>query len=325
MTGESSTNRLLLVKAKGGFGNRILSAVTGITLANVTNRTAVIDWRDGDYMPRGVNAYPLLFEDPVGIDVARFDDRTDVVPQIWQGRLGEYPVDIIEQFFPRDHGNPRIYRKLSVDLAQPDVEEPLAVFWSYLPKSARIRKHVAHNPRFKSMRPAAVTKVVLDQYFRPNQRVRDEVSLLLSGRRHPIIGVHIRYTDRKVSMKRIMSEVTRLRKRMPDAPIFLATDNERVQAMFRAKVDNVFVIEKRLGDDSNSLHERAPAENALREAENALIDMWALAGCDWIIHSRHSTFSVTAALIGGIPRNRQRDIDRWNPRVVAKRWIQAWT
>src|SRR6478609_8277735 len=211
------------------------------------------------------------------------------------------------------------------DSANPHVDEPLAVFWSYLPKSARIRNQVAHNPKFKSMRPAAVTKVALERYFRPNQRVRDEVAELLSGRHHPIIGVHIRYTDRKVSLRRIMSEVARLRKRMPDAPIFLATDNERVQAIFRAKVDNVFVIEKKLGDDANPLHERAPAENALHEAENALIDMWALAGCDWIIHSRHSTFSVTAALIGRIPRTRQRDIDRWNPRVVAKRWIQAWT
>lgn len=322
---EGSTNRLLLVKAKGGFGNRILSAVTGITLAGVTNRTAVIDWRDGDYMPRGVNAYPLLFDDPVGIEVAHFDERTDVAPSIWRGRLGEYPVDIIEQFFPKDHSNPRIYRKLSIDLAHPHVEEPLAVFWSYLPKSARIRKHVAQDPRFKSMRPTAVTKVALDHYFRPNQRVRDEVSALLSGRRHPIIGVHIRYTDRKVSLRRIMSEVAHLRRKMPDAPIFLATDNERVQSTFREKVDNVFVIDKKLGDDAKSLHERAPAENALREAENALIDMWALAGCDWMIHSRHSTFSVTASLIGGIPRTRQRDIDHWNPRVVGKRWIQAWT
>jgi hypothetical protein len=53
--------------------------------------------------------------------------------------------------------------------------------------------------------------------------------------------------------------------------------------------------------------------------------MYALSSCDWLVHSRHSTFSVAAALIGGIPKSRQRDIDRSNPRVVVKRWIQAWT
>lgn len=64
MTVEAATP-LLLIKGKGGFGNRILSAATGIVIAELTDRIAIIDWRDGEYMPRGTNAYPLLFEDPV--------------------------------------------------------------------------------------------------------------------------------------------------------------------------------------------------------------------------------------------------------------------
>ena len=50
--------------------------------------------------------------------------------------------------------------------------------------------------------------------------------------------------------------------------------------------------------------------------------MHLLAGSDRLIYSRHSTFSVTAALIGKIPPERQDDIDRWNLPVVAKRLIQ---
>jgi hypothetical protein len=33
---------------------------------------------------------------------------------------------------------------------------------------------------------------------------------------------------------------------------------------------------------------------------------------------------VAAALIGGIPRERQWDIDRANTKVVLKRWMQTW-
>lgn len=88
---------------------------------------------------------------------------------------------------------------------------------------------------------------------------------------------------------------------MPEASIFLATDNQAVQDQFRARFTNVMVIEKVLGDDDNSLHEHVVLEDPLFEAENALIDMWALSSCDWLVHSRHSTFSVAAALIGDIP------------------------
>lgn len=316
--------RVLIVKAKGGFGNRILSAATGVIIAELTGRTAVIDWRDGEYLPKGQDAYPPLFENPTGLTASAFDDRTDVVPAIWSGQLGAHPTDLIHALYPNDHSSPLIYHKLSINPARPEVESDLAVFWSYLPKFARVRRQLARSRRFHGMRPRDVARAALDTYFRPNARVRSEVEALFEDRSRPVIGVHIRYTDRKVSLGRIMNEVTRLRNRMPSAAIFLATDNEAVQAKFRAAFSAVFVIDKVLGDDANSLHDHAERDDPLHEAENALIDMWALSSCDWLVHSRHSTFSVAAALIGDIPESRQRDIDRWNPRVVLKRWIQTW-
>jgi hypothetical protein len=316
--------RILLIKAKGGFGNRMLSAATGIILAELAGRTAVIDWREGGYRKKGADSYPLLFESPVDIDPVEFDERRDVAPAIWSGRLGQAPVDLIEDIFPGHHSDPFIYRKLSINLARPEVPEELAVFWSYLPKFARIRRQVRHARRYRGMSLDDVARHALDRYFRPNARVRSEVEKLFAGRTRPIIGVHIRYTDRKVSLDGIIREVATLRANVPQAQIFLATDNERVQGVFRERFDNVFVIEKNLGDDARSLHEMVEHDDQIREAENALIDMWALSKCDWLVHSRVSTFSVAAALIGGIPESRQRDIDRYSAKVVVKRWIQTW-
>lgn len=315
---------LMLIKGKGGFGNRILAATTGVVLAELTGRTAVVDWREGGYAARGVNSYPLLFDDPVGIDAAVLDDRRDVAPAIWSGRVGATVWDLMEEVDPKDHSGPFAYRRYSIDLANPEAPERLAVYWSYLPKLARIARRVRRDPRFRGMSLDDVTRRALGRYFRPNARVRGEVDALFAGRERPVIGVHIRYTDRKVSLDRIFSAVRRLRDRMPRAAIFLATDNAGVQSAFRERFDGVFVIEKALGNDDASLHEQLELDDQLREAENALIDMWALSRCDWLVHSRHSTFSVAAALIGGIPRSAQRDIDRWNPRVVLKRWFQLW-
>lgn len=316
--------RFLLVKAKGGFGNRILSACTGIVIAAMTDRVAVVDWRDGEYLPAGEDAYPQLFESPTPYRAAEFDGRDDVVPALWRGRLDQHPTQIISDLFPNDHSNPLIYRRLSLDLRRPVVGEDLAVFWSYLPKMARIRRRAARHVAFRGMNRDALTRWALERYFRPNARVRGEVDRLFEGHHEPIIGVHIRYTDRKVSLDAIFREVTLLRQKMPEASIFLATDNQAVQDQFRARFTNVMVIEKVLGDDDNSLHEHVVLEDPLFEAENALIDMWALSSCDWLVHSRHSTFSVAAALIGNIPPARQRDIDRRNARVVLKRWVQTW-
>lgn len=324
MTG-GAPERYLVIKAKGGFGNRMLSATTGVVLAQLTGRVPVIDWRDGEYLPKGQNSYPPLFVDPSGIDVAAFDSRRDVSPAVWAGRLAEHPTDLIERDFPGNHSNPFIYRRLSIDLAHPErTGAPIAVFWSYLPKMARIGRLARRSARFRGVSLAAVTRSALAEYFTPNERVQSEVAALFDGRSRPVIGVHIRYTDRKVSLDRIIAEVTGLRSRMPEAQIFLATDNQGVRDLFCDRFAGVFCIDKAFGDDDTSLHEGVVVADPQREAENALVDMWALARCDWLVHSRHSTFSVAAALIGGIPRSRQRDIDRRNPQVVVKRWIQTW-
>jgi len=315
---------VLLIKAKGGFGNRILSACTGLVLAETTGRTPVIDWRDGEYLPVGEDAYPQLFHDPVGVSPAAFDARSDVYPTVWKQRLAQHPTRIISDLFPNDHSNPFIYRRLSIDLARPATSAPIAVFWSYLPKMARVRRRARRVGQFAGLDSSEMMRWAIDRHFQPKERVRRTVDELFRDRQRPVIGVHIRYTDRKVSLDRIFHEVAALRREMPMASIFLATDNGAVQQRFRERFDDVFVIEKVLGDDENSLHEHVTLDDPLTEAENALIDMWALASCDWLVHSRHSTFSVAAALIGSIPRSRQRDIDRRNPRVVLKRWVQTW-
>jgi hypothetical protein len=321
----TENDRVLLIKAKGGFGNRILSAATGVVLASLTQREAVIDWRDGDYLAVGENAYPLLFESPAAHPPEEFDGRTDVAPAIWSGELGRHPYDLMNEIFPDDHSNPFIYRRLSIDLAHPDVEPAVAVFWSYLPKMARLRRRARRSARFRDMTSDDLTRWALQRYFQPSARIRTAAGEVMAACAGPVIGVHVRYTDRKVSLDRIYREVDALRDKMPDAPIFLATDNENVQSRFLDRYSRVFVIEKALGDDDSPLHDRVEMQDRLLEAENALIDMYALSSCDWLVHSRHSTFSVAAALIGGIPKSRQRDIDRSNPRVVVKRWIQAWT
>lgn len=315
----------MVIKAKGGLGNRMLSAVTGIALAGCLKRKPVIDWRDGMYLPIGINLYPKLFEDPIGIDVSIFDDETDVHPSIWSGKLSEHPVNMIVRNFPKEHSNPFIYRKLCIPLNGTDAAENVAVFWSYLPKMARISRMLRRENPYSNCSMDEVTHRLLKEFFTPKEHIRSAVEAVFAGRSRPVIGVHIRFTDRKVPLEKIEHGIRTMRARLPQSDIFLATDSSEARQFILARFDRVFENRKEFSASGLALHgSAANFADPQIEAENAVIDMFALANCDWLVHSRHSTYSVAASLIGNIPATHQIDVDRWNLKVITKRYFQAY-
>lgn len=320
----SSHQRALIIKAKGGLGNRMLSAVTGLVLADLNNRTGYIDWRDGMYLAPGENLYPYLFDAAWMDDLEAWDSEVDVVPQMWSGRLTDQPVDIIRRHFPNQHQNPFLYRKLSIDLVRADPGARVGVFWSYLPKLERLKGRLSRDPRFAGKSIETISREYLARYFRPVPEVVERIDSVFAQLQKPVIGVHIRFTDRKVPLGKIVGNLERLSRMMPEATIFLATDSEIAQNTILQRFDNVVTIEKALPKDGMALHYSTDSfADPVEEARNALADMMALARCDWLLHSRHSTFSVTAALLGNIPPERQVDIARLDPVVRTKQFLQA--
>lgn len=322
---DPAAARVLLIKAKGGLGNRMLSAVTGLIWADLAGRVPVIDWRDGVYAPAGQNAYPLLFDSPAMLTPEALEDSAGVVPDFWRGRLDLQPDRLVEELEGGRHGDGRLYRKYSIELERLDQPEPLAVFWSYLPKMARLRRHLRRHPGFAGKSRDRIISDYLGRYFRPNARVRAESQAILGGLTRPVIGVHVRYTDRKMPLAPVMARIRRQRARMPGAALFVATDSAFVEAALRDAFGDIQVTPKYLPEDGQRLHRtRAVPYDKQREAENAMIDMWVLAGCDHLIYSKNSTFSLASALIGGLGRDRQTDIDGANPGIVVKRLIQPY-
>jgi hypothetical protein len=318
--------KLLIIKAKGGLGNRILSAVSGLAFAEMTGRTPIIDWRDGSYAPKAENAYPLLFDTPIRLpcDIRDADPATPS-PAIWgAGNLQLTPQAMIDKYFPQSHSSPTVYRKLCTDLNTLNASEDTAVFWCYLPKFARLRRHLRRHPVFASQSIEEIIKSYLDSHFTPNANIRNRVAAQMAQMPGPVIGVHIRYTDRKISLEKVQHRLRHRLQQMPNANIFLATDNADVQDTIVAEFRNVFYTSKFLDKSGNRLHHPDSTIDKLAEAENALVDIWMLSQCDHLIHSRHSTFSETSAILGGLTGQRRDDVDRFNPVVLAKRLIQAY-
>lgn len=315
--------KVLLIKAKGGLGNRMLSAVTGLVYADLTGRAAIIDWRDGVYAPLGQNAYPQLFDTPLTGDPAQFDAATQVTPPIWVGQMEMDPSHVIETTMQHRHSDPRVYREFCVGLETAETTTPVAVFWSYLPKMPRMRRLMARDARFRGRSERAIFTEYLSRYFTPNARVRTEVAALVAAMPAPRLGVHIRYTDMKVPLEKIEAAMARWVAAHPGASIFLATDSAMVQGRIQARFERVHVAPKYLPADGGRLHLRDAAQNnAGFEAENAMIDMWTLSECDHLIYSSQSTFSGTSALLGGLARRQLHDVDGWNPKVQAKLFLR---
>ena len=317
--------RALMIKAKGGLGNRMLSAITGLVYAELSGRRSVIDWRDGLYAPAGVNAYPLLFEPPNDAAPDAVERCADVTPDIWSGALHRHPVEMIVANDPNRHSDPLIYRKYCVDIKRLDHPAELAVFWSYLPKLRRLRRLRRADAALARLSDEQVFIKFLKSHFTPNERVRTEVTKKIDRLARPIIGVHVRYTDRKTPLGPIRRALHALRRRKPWAPIFLATDSAHVERLFAEEFDDLYVTEKYLPENAEQLHLSSAPVDLTFEAENALIDMYALAQCDYLVYSKNSTFSICSALYGEIPQSRQVDIDRYNMKIVAKRLVQEYT
>lgn len=323
--GPSPESRYLLIKAKGGLGNRMLAAVTGLVYADLTGRMPVIDWRDGAYAAPGVNSYPLLFRAPFGPDPAQLERIEDVVPEVWRDHLNEHPTTLISRCHPASHNNPFIYRKYCVDIARCDYIQALAVYWSYLPKMKRLRPLIRRDSRFSGRREDDIFYEYLDRYFTPKDRVLDAVEALITPDRRPIIGVHVRHTDRTVPLSAVHRALGRSLKALPGGRIFLATDSNAVEAEFRARYPGVFTIEKWFAPEGQALHQNRATPDTIHEAENALIDMRALARCDQLIYARRSTFSHASRLIGQFPPDAVTDIDAARPTVVFKQLFQEYS
>lgn len=319
------TGKTLLIKGKGGLGNRMLSAVCGLVYADLTGRIPVIDWRDGSYAPIGENAYPLLFKSPINTGCDRFDGKVSgVSPAIWAGHLQRTPQDMIEKHFPGGHSDPRCYRKLCVDINCLAPPGDVAVFWSYLPKFGRLARLLKNDPRFVGRSEAEIICEYLERYFTPNVRIQYELGRYAASFGHPEIGVHVRHTDRKTPLRRLRAKLDQRLRRDPGARIFLATDSINVQIELQRQFPNLRVIAKYLDANEARLHDPGLGVSKLFEAENALIDMWLLSRCEHLIYSRHSTFSVTSSYLGRMRSTQLFDVDRYSPIIAAKRLVQRY-
>jgi hypothetical protein len=311
-----SKDKYLVIKGKAGMGNRMLTVLDGILYSRITNRKLIIDWSDYTYSNDKTNVFSFFFTIPnTSSNIEEVLDANSVYPPIWRNHLNKSASEMIDEYENSRHGNiSRILSKYTIDIRRIDYVEDVLVRWSYsgeIYKLRRLFKGEFFN--FSALNDEAIWKKLLGENLTLNQDIQNRVSSYKKKFfKEKIIGMHIRYTDLKTSLKKYPKILDRILQKYPESLIFIATDNRLAEAHFKEIYgsNNIALTEKWYPDDSKHLHQNSECPDRFENGVQALVDMYLLANCDYFICDQNSTFSLVANLISDLPEANVIDISR---------------
>jgi hypothetical protein len=290
-------NKYLLVKGIAGLGNRIRCVLTAILYARLTGRRLIIDWRDRAYSSDGTNVFPLLFKCPLCGLKEDIPDTDSVRPSIWNGRLHESAFEMQKRH--ETLGSPDSWKKYSFDLSRLDYQEDILVMWSYTEQVDLLRKHF--RGELGELRDAS-TETILRKLLREelilHPSLREKVDQVKVNRfQKETVGIHVRFTDRRTQLWTIVKKLDALLEGEPDLQIFLATDNVYIKNIFQDIYANVFTTQQIYPKSGMSMHHDEECQDRTTHGIEALIDLYLLAECTYLIIDRSSSFSYIASLL----------------------------
>jgi hypothetical protein len=322
---DKNITKYLVVKAKGGMGNRILCAITGIIYGQLTGRKTIVDWRDLSYSNDGSNSFSRFFNAPRVFPENILPKNVAIRPDIWTGQLHKSMSAMLSEQDPNKHSSIWIHRKYSVDVRILDYAEDIVVFWHYTGRIKALKAALWDaDCGFTGLDVGMIIRKVLLEQMKLSDEVRRRIDDFKSTICWPgkVIGVHIRYTDMRTNLAHYERALKRLLRREPNAHIFLATDNKQISMEYHERYKNVFSTSKWFPGELSPVHQNPDCPDKVLNGIEALVDMYLLADCDYLIYPGRSTFSWISRILSDIPSERIVDIDRFNLKVRLKRLIR---
>jgi hypothetical protein len=294
-----SNEKFLLVKGIAGMGNRILAALGGILYARLSNRRLMIDWSDPMYSSDGSNTFHNFFSSKWCLPADKLPQTDSVYPPIWRDRLGDSARRV--RLEPGYHSiDPRIL----------DYREDLVVLIEHRARLDLLRPHFGRAFQRLTQMPdgAVLTKLLReDLILRPEIRHRVDQ---FKGRRFQsrMVGVHIRYSDYRSPLFAIIKKLNALLEREGDLQIFLATDNLEILNLFERNYSGVVSTSHWYGFPGATIHENSANAGPTETGMEALVDLYLLGECDYLIIDTASTFSYVAGLLNSAPSRNKMDV-----------------
>lgn len=330
--GRGVTVGFLVVKGIEGLGNRLMCVANAIEYCQKTNRTLYIDWTDGMYADKGINAFHLFF-DIKGILYE--EDASNVVGETFYPEYAGYlPFDFkTRDYFTSYHYRDchRIVQRL-IDLmsscvhffCSEDTFKKFHILWYHrCAKDKNVRKKL-RNPwgdiaTFGSDLPLSRKEdVVFFMDFAPcyssdilreniclKPNIQKEVDDFLKKNEmfNKTMAIHIRDTDKRhdADYEQLIGYIREFMEKHQLEKIYVATDQKNVHDLFMKAFQNRVIfytddIPEIDNQDGIGLHMWAEqAENLQLRAKifhDSIMDMWLLSKAKYLLYQGNSTFSM---------------------------------
>jgi hypothetical protein len=328
--------KYLLVKGRAGLGNRIFAVLAAMLYAQLAGRRLVVDWSDSVYSGDRTNAFPRYFQSPWVDPQAELPATDSVSPDVWRGRLHLSTNELESQLPPGSISDAQAdarneeaagYRRAfevatSIDLTRPDYPDDIAVYWTCADRIDVLRRHYPSQLDALGLGGHdAILRQMLREDLVLHPTIRARVGAFKA--RHfsaNTVGVHVRYTDHRVSLRRILRQLDVVLTREPGIQIFLATDNVQIVRMFQSAYPNVLTTSHWYPKPGDRIHDNAVCPSPFEAGADALVDLYLLAECQYLVVDTRTSFARLACLLStAAPSNVYDAVDR-----PARDWTRGW-
>jgi hypothetical protein len=296
----------------------MLSAMTGLLYARISERRLVVDWTDGAYSDDGTNAFHRYFACAAADPDDAVPETDSVTPAIWQGHLRDTTRDVERRYrHPRRARLGRsswrrrsLQHDTSIHLGTLDHDARVAVWWSYADKVGDLRPHFRGElGELAGMSTHEILAMLLREELQLRPDIRERVDRFsaerLGGR---TVGVHLRLSDRRVRVPAILAALDALLKREPDLKVFGATDSVEAKELLERRYPGVIMTPHWYPPPGTSLHQNRACPDRLENGVEALVDMYLLGGCDHLVGDTASSFTRIARLLMADPERQMLDV-----------------
>ena len=319
--------KYLVLKGVAGFGNRLSAFLEAIIYAKITGRKLIIDWTDGVYAPKGVNPFFEFFECS---EVSKDDvlpNTNDVFPQPWVGKADSSVVNLVKTIDASasyEYQLNEIRSGLSIDVNKIDYPEKVVFFYDYK-FSMKYKVYSDKLPSaWKFSDQNDFINFLISDSLHLKKDIKDRIEEFKKNNfKNKVIGVHIRYTDNLNnnktgygSLDNYKMQIDKILQEHPDATIFLATDNIEVLNDYKHQYKNVVHTEKFYPENTNqAIHRSKVCKDRVEMGREALVDMYLLSECDYLIFYKRSSFGRFASRMADQNKVKLIDIEQHKQKI----------
>ena len=290
-------SKYVMCKGYYGIGGSLAVLVCAMRLAKELDRELIIDWKNCAYRVEDADVFEVLFDTPkiTGPERSAWN-QYKVWPDYWQ--------DLV--IYTKPHSQTIPLTRVTADLFEELSEEEQKL--QDIIVITRDDKYW-HGAEYHEEMSALMQQVV------PNKAIMDRVNgFVAENFSKGAIGVHYRHGNGEKTVippdiSWFFQSIDEFLLASPESAIFLCTDCFAVIEVFREKYgDKVVYIEKDFPEvGAGPMYNADSDEHRLRNAIEAILDIWTLSFCNQFVGSK-SFFSGVAAKLNGKIDN---DNSRW--------------